>query len=184
MKYFLPYLSFSNKSFQDQEDYDISPESDCDQRNSNSNVAIVDEESEFISCDNDYKPKEQQPVESVLFVQGSPKSPSPVHETIVQTETGAFTITQPRTLKRKFDSDEPKSFRDHLKEKKFKAVFDDIECLMLAHAKNIKRFSAKRQAITKYKIAQVILEQELLHVKDVGQVQEHRSGNISSDDDN
>ncbi|XP_073838679.1 uncharacterized protein [Musca autumnalis] len=186
MKYFLPYLSFSNRSYQ--EDYDNSPESDFELLNSNSNMPVVYEENEFIGCDNDYKPKEQQPLESVLFVDESPNSPSPVQETIVQTETASFSITQPRTLKRKSETEEPKSLRDHFKEKKFKAVFDDIECLMLAHAQTIKKFSAKRQAITKYKIAQVILEQELLHVQEMPTQVAHEEPenyqNISSDDEN
>lgn len=45
-------------------------------------------------------------------------------------------------------------------------LYDGTDSLMLAHAKTIKTFSGRRQAITKMKIAEVIMEQELLHLED------------------
>lgn len=43
---------------------------------------------------------------------------------------------------------------------------DKTEYLMLAHAQTIKTFNPKRQAITKMKIAQLIMEQELLQIEE------------------
>lgn len=52
-------------------------------------------------------------------------------------------------------------------ETKNKREHDAIDSLMLAHAKTIKTFSGRRQVITKMKIAQVIMEQELLHQEEL-----------------
>ncbi|KAK7863492.1 hypothetical protein R5R35_010522 [Gryllus longicercus] len=53
-------------------------------------------------------------------------------------------------------------------ETKKKTEYDATECLFLAHAKTVKTFSRRRQAITKMKIAQLIMEQELLHLEELG----------------
>ncbi|KAK7863912.1 hypothetical protein R5R35_014480 [Gryllus longicercus] len=52
-------------------------------------------------------------------------------------------------------------------ESKKKTEYDATESLFLAHAKTVKTFSRRRQAITKMKIAQLIMEQELLHLKEL-----------------
>lgn len=54
---------------------------------------------------------------------------------------------------------------NYLEEKKQKKE-DEIDCLMLAHAKTIKKLSTKRQIITKMKIAELIMEQELLNLEE------------------
>uniref|UniRef100_A0A0A9ZCL6 Transcription factor Adf-1 n=2 Tax=Lygus hesperus TaxID=30085 RepID=A0A0A9ZCL6_LYGHE len=46
---------------------------------------------------------------------------------------------------------------------------DPTDLLFLAHAGTIKTFSGKRQAITKLKIAQIIMEQELLHEEELAE---------------
>lgn len=51
-------------------------------------------------------------------------------------------------------------------ESKKKKEFDAIDKLFLAHACTIKTFSARRQIEVKMKIAQVIMEHELLHLEE------------------
>lgn len=48
----------------------------------------------------------------------------------------------------------------------------EIDSLFLAYAKTIKIISAKRQAITKLKVGQVIMEQEINNLEDMSNVEE------------
>ncbi|XP_013117455.1 uncharacterized protein LOC106094764 [Stomoxys calcitrans] len=161
MKFFRPYLFVNNQSLKD-DSYSNYPGSDeYEDLNSDSNIPVVVQENEYIISENDFMDGDNE----VVFMEEPPESPNIVEATI-KTESSDFNITQPRSLKRTFSLAQDTTLPEHYKEKKLKAVFDEVECLLLAHAKTIKRFSAKRQAITKYKIAQVILEQELLHVQE------------------
>ncbi|XP_017482457.1 PREDICTED: uncharacterized protein LOC108371412 [Rhagoletis zephyria] len=47
-------------------------------------------------------------------------------------------------------------------EKKKKVEQDSIDCLFMAHAKTVKSFSKRRQLLTKQKISEIIMEQEML----------------------
>lgn len=51
--------------------------------------------------------------------------------------------------------------------KKQKREFSSIELIFLGYAHTIETFLPKRQALTKYKIAELIMEQELLHHDEV-----------------
>lgn len=44
--------------------------------------------------------------------------------------------------------------------------FDATECLFLAYAKNLKTFSGRRQVLAKLRIAQVMMEEELLNLQE------------------
>lgn len=45
------------------------------------------------------------------------------------------------------------------------AEYDDIDLLFLSHAKVVKKFSPERQALLKYRIATIIVEEELANIR-------------------
>lgn len=47
-----------------------------------------------------------------------------------------------------------------------RTTYDDMELLFLGHAKTVKKFGARRQIITKFRIAQIIMEEELNNLED------------------
>ena len=47
-----------------------------------------------------------------------------------------------------------------------KLIVDDIDDIFKGYAKTIKKFSKKRQAITKFKFSQIIMQQELEHIEE------------------
>lgn len=187
MQFFLPYMSI------------IVPENsvdiygDC--QNSDSKMSGGPEETEYIVSDNDYSAEEDKhPIETVLLPDETSESPG-IHEMSIKCESPTINETEreheprPKVFKRKRNSvqDTITTPQEYIRNKKSKAVLDDLDTLLLAHAKTIKKFSRKRQAITKYKIAQVILEQELLDVQEnpnghVNQQQQYQ-GDFSDDSD-
>ncbi|XP_045482098.1 uncharacterized protein LOC123686145 [Harmonia axyridis] len=58
-------------------------------------------------------------------------------------------------------NDEPASLGKRVRIENLTTEFDDVDFIFLGYAKVIKKFSARRRAWTKYKIAQIILEAEL-----------------------
>lgn len=80
-------------------------------------------------------------------------------------------ITPPLPKKKKTSSkNEPssavKDVIDYL-QNKGKSKPDEIDSLFLAHAMTVKKFSLMRQAITKMKLAQLIGEQEVMHLEEI-----------------
>lgn len=74
-----------------------------------------------------------------------------------------------RSSKKKANSQPSSSVKEvieYLKNKN-KVEYDEIDCTMLAHAKSIKKFSPKRQSVTKFKIAELIMKQETLHFEEI-----------------
>lgn len=58
--------------------------------------------------------------------------------------------------------------------------YDAIDYIFLGYAKTIKTFSGTRQAVTKMKIAQVVMEQELLHQQELDSRNEFTPESASS----
>lgn len=148
MDFYLPFLPSSS---QPEIVYEEMGNSDYEYLNSDTNMTGEIERDSYIIS---------EPIESVLIVGDPP-------ETTEVEENSPFDIIKRRSQKRKNVSQEPQtSLQDHFRKKKLNVLFDDMDCLLLAHAKTIKTFSRKRQAVIKYKIAQVIMEQELLHFQE------------------
>lgn len=76
--------------------------------------------------------------------------------------------TEQKTGKKRH-SEPSSSVREIIKcfENQKETEYDATDYLLLAHAKTIKTFSGRRQAITKMRIAQVIMEQEILHQEEL-----------------
>ncbi|KAF5283728.1 hypothetical protein FQA39_LY17225 [Lamprigera yunnana] len=93
------------------------------------------------------------------------KSPNAIPTVLELLDLATPTITKVPTREKKGKKVSQPSVGDIIKyyENKRKIEHDAIDCLFLANAKTIKTFSGRRLAITKMKIAQVIMEQELLH---------------------
>lgn len=97
--------------------------------------------------------------------------PSP-YSTPVPT-SDAITLTPEALIRerigRKRNSDPSSSVSELIKyfESERKIEYDAIDHIFFAYAKTIRTFSGRRQAITKMKIAQVIMEQELLHQEEL-----------------
>ncbi|CAG9856307.1 unnamed protein product [Phyllotreta striolata] len=106
----------------------------------------------------------------------------------LETNQRVLNATQPaannRTGKKRYNTTPLSSVGEMLKyfKNKKRIEYDATDCLLLAHAKTIKTFSGRRQAITKWKIAQVIMEQELLHQEELNAniLPRPESGNSSS----
>lgn len=173
-----------------------STDADGDFQNSDSKLSGVVEETEYLVSDNDYSTEEDKHhVETVTFAEETPGSPG-MHEMLIKCESPTINEVEPelepepepREYKRKRYSVEyiTTSQNQTSRSKKSKIFFDELDTLLLAHAKTIRKFSRKRQAITKYKIAQVILEQELLDVHECpnGQDKQQQYQDDFSDDSN
>lgn len=184
MQFFLPYMSIVLP--------ENSTDADGDFQNSDSKLSGVVEETEYLISDNDYSTEEDKHhVETVTFAEETPGSPG-MHEMSIKCESPTINEVEPepepepRAYKRKRYSVEDISTSQHQtsRSKKSKIFFDELDTLLLAHAKTIRKFSRKRQAITKYKIAQVILEQELLDVHECPNGHDKQYQDDFSDDSN
>ncbi|XP_075159970.1 uncharacterized protein LOC142233071 [Haematobia irritans] len=172
MKFYRPFLfhTLKEKSYSN---YPASDEYEDQNSTFNTNLPIsIARNDEYVTSENDFIDDDDE----VLFVEDptepteSPERPDAYAQmedsSVHMEDSSLFNITEPRTVKRMCDSVLDSTSPDYQENKKLKFDFNEIECLLLAHAKTISKFSAKRQAITKYKIAQVILEQELLHLQE------------------
>lgn len=60
-----------------------------------------------------------------------------------------------------------------MKTKKTSGTKDDLDLLFLSYARTIKKYSGRRKAETKIKIAQIIAQQEIMHYEEQSQQQVH-----------
>lgn len=132
----------------------------------NSNGNITDRECEQTSQD--------------ISSTGSAISESPLSSiTATSTPTGTGTRKRARSSTNPKQTSSVDSLINYFQTKK-KTDMDATELLFLAHARTVKTFSGKRQAITKMKIAQVIMEQELQHQEELLSTQENSSSGDAS----
>lgn len=74
--------------------------------------------------------------------------------------------SKPSKTKVNSEKSSVKDVIEYLKTKQ-KVEYDEIDYTMLAHAKCIKKFSPKRQSLIKFKIAEMIMQQETLHFGEI-----------------
>lgn len=181
MESFRPYLSFTQAS---------SNTSDIDDENGVAEVLLM--ESKVESGENCMSEHSENNLTGdttdadPLHLQSSSKEPRIIasfqspHST--QTSASNIILSRPRTIRKRSAQASSSSATEptNYYENNTNTVHDGTDSLMLAHAKTIKTFSGRRQAITKMKIAEVIMEQELLHLEDVSST-EYLNYTYSSD---
>lgn len=178
MKFFLPYLNVNNKvsNIVDTES-DNGPECDYEDatmdNNDEHNVGSTNDEfheltipkSEYVLSGSSYDDQNSPANDTSVIYVTERNSP----QTMPQANSSAiFTITNGVAVKRSYNPCSPKPIEECESNKRLKIENEneDNESILLAYAKTIKKFSPKRQAMTKFKIAQIIMEQELLQIEE------------------
>lgn len=180
MEIFRPFLSFTQASSNNT--------SDVDDENDVAEVLLLESKMEYgENCISEYSennlagdtrdddPLHLQSASNEPRISASFQSP---HST--QTSNMIPSPRRHRTFRKRSAQTSSSSETDLNNYYENNAGHDRTDSLMLAHAKTIKTFSGRRQAITKMKVAQVIMEQELLHLEDVSST-EHLTYTYSSD---
>ncbi|XP_075159971.1 uncharacterized protein LOC142233072 isoform X1 [Haematobia irritans] len=166
MQFFWPFLYFNNTNNAASKDNNYvnkyTTYDEYENQNSDSSTALPVQDNEYIVSEGDYMDDDNQ----IMFLEGPPNTPPIPEVEIKKEDPSSYDDKHGVPLKRKCDSAQDITSSEYPKEKSIEPMFDEVDYILLAHAKTVKRFSAKRQAITKYKIAQIILEQELLHLQE------------------
>jgi len=102
-------------------------------------------------------------------------SPS-ISDSAVSEPPSLLPVAYPKKRKRKPTSKPSVEALLHRYEKNV----DAIDLLFLAHSQTVKTFSGKRQALTKMKIAEVIMQQEIQHLDELSPQQIDCNKNTSS----
>lgn len=184
MESFRPYLSFTQAS---------SNTSDIDEENGVAEVLLLESKVDSIeNCISEHSENNLTRDISVadpLHLQSSSNGPRIIasFQSPHSTQSSASNILQSRhrTFRKRSAQASSSSATEltNYYENNTNTVYDGTDSLMLAHAKTIKTFSGRRQAITKMKIAEVIMEQELLHLEDASST-EYLNYTYSSDRSN
>ncbi|GLH13638.1 Uncharacterized protein GBIM_18169 [Gryllus bimaculatus] len=170
MQAFLPYLAFatttSNVSETDSENVNLNSHST--EENASQSVEIVDEAAgaeNVVETDNTEITAKTR--SSVISADIPPRILQPVSD--IPISAPATDASRRQKLGRKRRSESPSCVSEIIQyfESKQETECDATDCLFLAHAKTVKTFSRQRQAIIKMKIAQLIMEQELLHLEEL-----------------
>ncbi|KAK7863926.1 hypothetical protein R5R35_012437 [Gryllus longicercus] len=170
MQAFLPYLAFattaSNVSEIDSENVNLNSHST--EENTSQSVEIVDEAAgaeNVVETDNTEIAVNTR--SSVISADIPPRILQPVSD--IPIGAPATDASRRQKLGRKRRSESPSCVSEIIQyfESKKETECDATDCLFLAHAKTVKTFSRQRQAIIKMKIAQLIMEQELLHLEEL-----------------
>ncbi|XP_075159972.1 uncharacterized protein LOC142233072 isoform X2 [Haematobia irritans] len=161
MKFFRPFVTQVNNT--SNRDNSNSGSDECEETYYTNDMPQLVPKTEYITSSNDY---DHYNDDNQLLYLGEPHEAPPPLIASIKTESSSFNDMPHIPAKRKCVAAQDAYSPEYPAGSMMISAYDDVDCLLLAHAKTIKKFSPKRQAIAKYKIAQVILEQELLHAQD------------------